>query len=43
MRRAQDAVFERTATWLRAEIELLGRWSERDRAGLAGPLVVSGG
>jgi len=41
MRRAQTAVFERTGTWLRAEIELLGRWSPEQRAGLAGPLEMA--
>ena len=41
MRRAQNEVFDRTGTWLRAEIELVGRWSEEDRAALAGPLVMS--
>jgi UDP-N-acetylmuramate dehydrogenase len=42
MRRAQTAVFERTGIWLRAEIELLGRWTEEERAALAGPLVIAG-
>jgi UDP-N-acetylmuramate dehydrogenase len=42
MRRAQDAVFERTTIWLRAEIELLGRWTEPERSALAGPLVIVG-
>jgi len=37
MRRAQDVVFERTGTWLRAEIELLGRWTLDERAALEGP------
>ena len=37
MRRAQDVVFERTGTWLRAEIELLGRWSLEERVALEGP------
>jgi UDP-N-acetylmuramate dehydrogenase len=41
MRRAQDAVFERTAIWLRPEIELLGRWTEADRMALAGPMVMT--
>jgi UDP-N-acetylmuramate dehydrogenase len=41
MRRAQDAVFERNAIWLHAEIELLGRWSESERAALRGPLVMA--
>jgi UDP-N-acetylmuramate dehydrogenase len=42
MRRAQDVVYERTGIWLRAEIELLGRWTEDERAALTGPLVTSG-
>jgi UDP-N-acetylmuramate dehydrogenase len=42
MRRAQDAVFDKTSTWLRPEIELLGRWSDAERTALAGPLVMSG-
>lgn len=37
MRRAQDGVYERTGIWLRPEIELLGRWSARQRAALDGP------
>ncbi len=37
MRRAQDVVFERTGTWLRPEIELLGRWSAEERVALDGP------
>jgi UDP-N-acetylmuramate dehydrogenase len=41
MRRAQDVVFERTAIWLRAEIELLGRWTDAERAALGGPLVMA--
>jgi UDP-N-acetylmuramate dehydrogenase len=42
MRCAQDAVFERTAIWLRPEIELLGRWTQADRSALAGPMVIAG-
>jgi UDP-N-acetylmuramate dehydrogenase len=42
MRRAQNAVFEKNAIWLRAEIELLGRWTDEERAALAGPLVMAG-
>jgi UDP-N-acetylmuramate dehydrogenase len=41
MRRAQDAVFERTGIWLRTEIELLGRWTSDERSALAGPLVTA--
>lgn len=41
MRRAQDLVFERTAIWLHAEIELLGRWTPDDRAALDVPLVTA--
>jgi UDP-N-acetylmuramate dehydrogenase len=37
MRQAQDVVFQRTGLWLKPEIELLGRWSEGDRAALAAP------
>jgi UDP-N-acetylmuramate dehydrogenase len=37
MRHAQQVVFERTAIWLRPEIELLGRWSVEERAALVGP------
>jgi UDP-N-acetylmuramate dehydrogenase len=40
---AQRAVLDRTGTWMRAEIELLGRWTEQERMALAGPMVVSGG
>ena len=36
MRRAQDVVYERTGTWLRPEIELLGRWTPEERAALGG-------
>ncbi|HEV7663783.1 MAG TPA: UDP-N-acetylmuramate dehydrogenase [Chloroflexota bacterium] len=36
MRQAQDVVFARTGIWLQAEIELLGRWSEGERAALRG-------
>jgi UDP-N-acetylmuramate dehydrogenase len=41
MRRAQNTVFEQAGTWLRAEIELLGRWTEEERATLAGPLATA--
>jgi UDP-N-acetylmuramate dehydrogenase len=41
MRRAQDIVFERTSIWLRAEIELLGRWTDAECAALAGSLVMA--
>jgi UDP-N-acetylmuramate dehydrogenase len=41
MRRAQDEVFERTSIWLRAEIELLGRWTQPERAALAGSMVMA--
>lgn len=43
MRQAQDAVYARTGIWLRAEIELLGRWSDDDRAALQGPRVAANG
>jgi hypothetical protein len=43
MRRAQNTVFEQTGIWLRAEIELFGRWTEEERAMLAGPLAVVDG
>ena len=36
MRRAQEVVYERTGTWLRPEIELLGRWTPEERAALGG-------
>jgi UDP-N-acetylmuramate dehydrogenase len=42
MRRAQDTVFGATDIWLRAEIELFGRWSEADRMAIAGPMVMTG-
>ena len=42
MRHAQTAVYELTGIWLRAEIELLGRWTEEQRAALLGPLVACG-
>lgn len=41
MRRAQDAVFERTAIWLHNEIELLGRWTSDERSALTAPLVTA--
>jgi UDP-N-acetylmuramate dehydrogenase len=37
MRQAQDVVSQRTGLWLRPEIELLGRWSDQQRAALGGP------
>jgi UDP-N-acetylmuramate dehydrogenase len=43
MRHVQQAVFERTAVWLRPEIELVGRWSPDDRQALLGPRVLSHG
>lgn len=43
MRRAQNAVFEQTGLWLRAEIEMLGRWTEQERRALAGPLPAAHG
>jgi UDP-N-acetylmuramate dehydrogenase len=43
MRRAQNTVFEQAGTWLRAEIELFGRWTEEERATLAGPLATAHG
>jgi UDP-N-acetylmuramate dehydrogenase len=36
MRQAQDMVFERTGVWLRAEIEVIGRWPADELAALAG-------
>ncbi|HEY1297390.1 MAG TPA: UDP-N-acetylmuramate dehydrogenase [Chloroflexota bacterium] len=43
MRRAQNTVFEHAGIWLRAEIELVGRWTEQERATLAGPLAMANG
>jgi UDP-N-acetylmuramate dehydrogenase len=43
MRRAQNTVFEKTGIWLRAEIELFGRWTEEERATLAGSLAMANG
>jgi UDP-N-acetylmuramate dehydrogenase len=43
MRRAQNVVFEQAGIWLRAEIELVGRWTEQERATLAGPLATAHG
>jgi UDP-N-acetylmuramate dehydrogenase len=43
MRRAQNTVFEHTGIWLRAEIELVGRWTEQERATLTGPLAMANG
>ncbi len=40
MRLAQQTVFDRTGIWLRAEIELFGRWTEDERAALLGPVAV---
>ena len=43
MRHAQDVVFERSGTWLRPEIELLGRWSADQLAALSAvPPVACG-
>jgi UDP-N-acetylmuramate dehydrogenase len=39
MRRAQDAVYERSGTWLRPEIELLGRWSADELAALTASAI----
>jgi UDP-N-acetylmuramate dehydrogenase len=43
MRLAQDVVYERTSVWLRPEIELLGRWTPREREALSGRPVLSRG
>ena len=43
MRRAQDVVYERSGTWLRPEIELLGRWSADELAALAAVPTVARG
>ena len=43
MRQAQDAVYARTGIWLRAEIELLGRWSVRERSALQSAQVGASG
>jgi UDP-N-acetylmuramate dehydrogenase len=43
IRQAQNAVFERTGTWLRPEIELFGRWTPDEIAALRAPGVLSGG
>ena len=43
MRLAQDAVHERAGVWLRAEIELMGRWTPEERAALSGSTVLSYG
>lgn len=40
MRTAQDAVYGRTGIWLEPEIELLGRWTDAERAALEAPLSV---
>ena len=42
MRRAQDAVFERTGVWLRPEIELFGRWSQQEREAVLGGVLSHG-
>lgn len=34
MRQVQDLVYARTSVWLRPEIELIGRWSDDERAAL---------
>lgn len=34
MRHVQDVVYARSGVWLRPEIELLGRWTDADRAAL---------
>ena len=43
MRQAQDAVYAQTGIWLRAEIELLGRWSDEDRWSLQASHTVANG
>jgi UDP-N-acetylmuramate dehydrogenase len=43
MRQAQERVFDRTGFWLIPEIELLGRWSEEERAALRSRAVLSNG
>jgi UDP-N-acetylmuramate dehydrogenase len=45
MRRAQDSVYAQHGIWLRAEIELFGRWTPEQRVALLGPPVAvpSGG
>jgi UDP-N-acetylmuramate dehydrogenase len=43
MRQAQAAVFERSGIWLRAEIELMGRWTAAQRSNLAGPIAMAHG
>jgi UDP-N-acetylmuramate dehydrogenase len=43
MRRAQNTVFEQAGVWLRAEIELVGRWTEQERATLQGPVALANG
>lgn len=39
VQQVQRTVFDQSGTWLRTEIELLGRWSEAQRRGLSGDLV----
>jgi len=41
MRLAQQTVFDQTGIWLRAEIELFGRWTDEQREALVGPLAVT--
>jgi UDP-N-acetylmuramate dehydrogenase len=43
MRLAQETVLERTGHWLRAEIELFGRWTDEERTILTGPLALANG
>jgi UDP-N-acetylmuramate dehydrogenase len=43
MRQAQNAVLEQAGIWLRAEIELFGRWTDEERATLSGPLALANG
>jgi UDP-N-acetylmuramate dehydrogenase len=43
LRLAQNTVFERTGYWLRAEIELFGRWTDEERTILTGPLAIVNG
>jgi UDP-N-acetylmuramate dehydrogenase len=41
MRLAQQTVFDQTGLWLRPEIELFGRWTDEERAALAGPVAAT--
>jgi UDP-N-acetylmuramate dehydrogenase len=43
MRKAQQAVFERSGIWLRPEIELFGRWSSEQRAALSNEQMLTHG